>query len=151
MYGRRVLEFETYQRGKRLAVSFYCTRRYCRNFPFPTGTATDWVLGIVTKVLARAVCVAMETDQASSAASSGDGVNLRGLLALLQKPPSLADLLLGERSLAPTRDLPPPSGEVNRQPAAAAEASPRRCLNWACVEAILVMIHGPPGTGKTTT
>ncbi|PAA79867.1 hypothetical protein BOX15_Mlig022361g1, partial [Macrostomum lignano] len=179
MYGRRVLEFETYQRAKDLPSHSIAPGDIVGIF-HSQQEQQQIGSGIVTKVLARAVCVAMETDQASSAASSGDGqlevgykysvVKLgsdvtfkrlkKGLLALLQKPPSLADLLLGERSLAPTRDLPPPSGESTAASGSSRgvsyfnphlDESQRAAVELGLRRSDLVMIHGPPGTGKTTT
>ncbi|PAA90624.1 hypothetical protein BOX15_Mlig002167g4, partial [Macrostomum lignano] len=179
MYGRRVLEFETYQRAKDLPSHSIAPGDIVGIF-HSQQEQQQIGSGIVTKVLARAVCVAMETDQASSAASSGDGqlevgykysvVKLgsdvtfkrlkKGLLALLQKPPSLADLLLGERSLAPTRDLPPPSGESTAASSSSRgvsyfnphlDESQRAAVELGLRRSDLVMIHGPPGTGKTTT
>uniref|UniRef100_A0A1I8F6F0 UBA domain-containing protein n=1 Tax=Macrostomum lignano TaxID=282301 RepID=A0A1I8F6F0_9PLAT len=103
------------------------------------------------EALATIVSMGFTQEQASRALSQTDNnPNGLGLLALLQKPPSLADLLLGERSLAPTRDLPPPSGEST------AASGSSRGVSAPTVElglrrSDLVMIHGPPGTGKTTT
>uniref|UniRef100_A0A1I8FDH7 Uncharacterized protein n=1 Tax=Macrostomum lignano TaxID=282301 RepID=A0A1I8FDH7_9PLAT len=130
------------------------------NFPFPTGTATDW-FWYFTKVLARAVCVAMETDQASSAASSGDGQlevgykysvvklgsdvtfkRLKKKAALTCRPAAWRERVAGTNTRSAATFWRRVNGSSSGSSRGVSYFNPHLTnpsaplLNWACVEAI---------------
>uniref|UniRef100_A0A1I8F709 Ubiquitin carboxyl-terminal hydrolase 14 n=1 Tax=Macrostomum lignano TaxID=282301 RepID=A0A1I8F709_9PLAT len=159
MYGRRVLEFETYQRAKDLPSHSIAPGDIVGIFHSQQEQQQMVLLVLLLRFWLELSALPWKRIRLLVLHHLAM-VNLRGLLALLQKPPSLADLLLGERSLAPTRDLPPPSGESTAASGSSRgvsyfnphlDESQRAAVELGLRRSDLVMIHGPPGTGKTTT
>ncbi|XP_036619740.1 DNA-binding protein SMUBP-2 [Trichosurus vulpecula] len=129
-----------------------------------TADATLLATGILTQVTPRAVTVALEEAQEAALASGPDGLYRllrlandvtyqrlkKALIALNQyssgPASSLIDVLLCSSepsSPAPTQPLTFCNGSL--------DASQKEAVGFALAQKELAIIHGPPGTGKTTT